>query len=501
MNTNATTARFGIVWLGLVLLLSAWATRASHNVIDLDLWHELSLARETIRLGALPHSDFLAYTPTVPRMLDHEWGAGMLAWALLHAVGPAGIVTLTLFTLAAACLFCCACVRRQKGDALILALAGIVTAPLLAMGFPPVRAEAYSFVCFAAMLLAIEMDRQGIRWALAAWMPLFVLWVNCHASFVLAFIFLGVYWISALWSRTPHLHILAAIAVCVALVAVNPYGAAMYPYVWRSVRMARPFVDEWSPAWHGRFAPLLRPILISLGLALYAIWYRRREFLRRESPLQPALTILLAAAAGIMHVKLLPYFALAFLACFPALFGATPIGAGIIATLEDNRKAFWVTWTAVIVASIVALGALRFWELRVPDHGDPVSNYPVGAVDYLAAQHFEGKVMTPFDEGAYVSWKLYPNVRISMDSRYEVAYPEWMMTRNQLAYDTGDWRTFVDAYPADVILARRNSPLESSLAHSWTRVYRDGAYCLYARSGLNLPAVDRGDQTFTGSLP
>ena len=40
--------RFAIVWLGLVLVFAAWAFRTSHGVVDVDLWHELSLARETV---------------------------------------------------------------------------------------------------------------------------------------------------------------------------------------------------------------------------------------------------------------------------------------------------------------------------------------------------------------------------------------------------------------------------------------------------------------------
>jgi len=88
-----------------------------------------------------------------------------------------------------------------------------------------------------------------------------------------------------------------------------------------------------------------------------------------------------------------------------------------------------------------------------------------------------------------------------MDSRYEVAYPEWMVARNQHAYDTGDWRSFIEAYPTDAILTHRNSPMEASLSGAWRRVYRDGAYCLFARPGLNLTPADYGAQTFNGSLP
>ena len=114
--------------------------------------------------------------------------------------------------------------------------------------------------------------------------------------------------------------------------------------------------------------------------------------------------------------------------------------------------------------------------------------------------------MTPFNEGAYVSWKLFPRIRVSMDSRFDVAYPEWLIPINESAYGTGNWRAFVDKYPTDIILARRNSPMEGSLMGAsrigaWKQVYRDGAYSLFARPALRLPVVDFGSQTFEGTLP
>jgi hypothetical protein len=491
--------RFGLVWLGLVLILSAWAARTSHGVIDIDLWHQLSLARETAQLGGVPQTDSYAYTPTLIPLVHHEWGAGIIEYWALSLSGAAGIVALTFSSLAAACLFAVACASRQKADARIVALAGIMVAPLLAMGFQPVRAQAYSLVFLAILLLLIELDRQGARWALAAWCPVFVLWVNCHASYVLAFAILGLYWLTSVWERRRNIHILAVMALCAGLIAVNPYGLAMYPYLWRALRMPRTLVDEWSPVWHGRFAPLLRPFLISLALVLYAVWQRRDAFFKRTASAQPAATILLLAYAG-MHIKLLPYFAIVFLAYFPGLFGATGIGVRVSAILTRNRNAVRVTWAGVMLAAIAGLWLLRFWTVQVPDHGE-VASYPVGAVDYLAHEGFKGNLMTQFNEGAYISWKLYPRVRVSVDSRYEAVYPEWLIPLNESAYGTGDWRGFIARYPTDVILTRRGSPMEASLTGVWKQVYRDGAYSLFARPGLELPIVDNGSQTFNGTLP
>jgi hypothetical protein len=498
--------RFGIVWLGLVLVFAAWAFRTSHGVVDVDLWHELSLARETAKLGSVPQTDSFAYTPTIAPVVNHEWGAGAIGYLALHFMGAPGIVALTFGTLAGACLFAAVCAWKQQADERILALAGILVAPLFTIAFPPVRAEAYSLVFFGSLLCAIEFDRRGLRWALPAWCPVYVMWANCHASFVLAFIFLGVYWLSAVWERRRNIHILGLIAFLVGLIAINPYGLAMYPFLWRTLRMSRSAVEEWVPVWHGRFAPLLRPIFMSLALVLYGVWRRRGEFLSRTASMQPAATILLVAAAGVIHVKLLPYFAVAFLAYFPGLIGPVDLGREITSILTANRKAARATWAAVMLAAMIVFVLLRAWTLHVPDHGDFESVYPVGAVNYLARQNVKARVMTPFNEGAYVSWKLFPRIRVSMDSRYDVAFPEWLIPLNESAYGTGNWRAFVDRYPTDMILARRNSPMEaaliqSSLADPWKRVYGDGAYSLFARPGLDLPVVDLGSQTFEGTLP
>lgn len=231
-------------------------------------------------------------------MVGHEWGAGAVGYWALRFGGAPGIVALTFGAMAGTCLFAFACAWKQKADGRILALAGILVAPLFSVAFPPVRAEAYALVFFSSLLFAIELHRQGARWALPVWCPVFVIWVNCHASFVLAFLFLGVYWLSARWVRRRNIHILVWIACLAGLIAINPYGLAMYPYLWRTVRMARPAVEEWAPVWHGGFAPFLRPILISLGLVLYALWRQRAELLSRSASIQPAATILLTAAAG-----------------------------------------------------------------------------------------------------------------------------------------------------------------------------------------------------------
>src|SRR5687768_9776553 len=92
-DTERTKARIlrSTVWLGLALL---FISRISWNVADLDIWHEMALIRESILLGKIPSVDHFAYTPTLPAVVHHEWGAGVLAYAAATLFGAPGILIL-----------------------------------------------------------------------------------------------------------------------------------------------------------------------------------------------------------------------------------------------------------------------------------------------------------------------------------------------------------------------------------------------------------------------
>jgi hypothetical protein len=127
----------------------------------------------------------------------------------------------------------------------------------------------------------------------------------------------------------------------------------------------------------------------------------------------------------------------------------------------------------------------------------------VGAVNYLAEQKFSGNVMMPFRLGAYVSWKLFPKVKVSLDSRYEEVYPEHVVEEIFRFYEgRPDWRSTLDAFPTDIVLVSRDSPVADKMPDSgWRRAYRDGQFELYARPGLWLPEQDSSSRSFAGVFP
>jgi hypothetical protein len=99
--------------------------------------------------------------------------------------------------------------------------------------------------------------------------------------------------------------------------------------------------------------------------------------------------------------------------------------------------------------------------------------------------------MTPFMVGPFVTWKLAPRVNVSLDGRYEAAYPVRLLTEQSDFYDARPgWPAMLDRYPTDVVLARRTAPVVAVLPTqaTWRLVYQDNEYVLFSRPSLDLPS-------------
>src|SRR5579883_2760256 len=66
------------VWGHRLKLLLARTHRL--NFVDIDLWHQMALMRDSMAAGHLLRADRYAYTPTIQPWIDHEWGAGAIAY-------------------------------------------------------------------------------------------------------------------------------------------------------------------------------------------------------------------------------------------------------------------------------------------------------------------------------------------------------------------------------------------------------------------------------------
>jgi hypothetical protein len=486
------------VLAGLAVALLA---RLSDNMVDLDIWHQMALAREVFSSGRFIYSDPFAYTPTLDHFIQHEWGAGVVAYLLTSWFGSPAILILNYLVLAGVMVFCLRCARRAAGSFENWGYLCLPALMLLSLGFLlPIRAQTYTYLFLSWLLYNLSRDDEGNRAWIVPWVAAFPVWANLHGGCVLGIVFTGAYWFEQFLRGKRHAHLLGVSAAMLLLLAANPYGFSYYGYLWRALTMPRPRITEWAPVWASASPPLF-----AFGICVLLLAYGIAAGGRR---LLPGVSIVLAAAcAAALHRKMLPVFAIAWLCYVPGYLRASGLGDAIARSIPRYRHVSIAVWLVLIVAFSQMVLAGRFWELRVPGSRtapaafDPV--YPVGAVEYLERNRFAGNIMTPFGYGAYVSWKLHPEVRVSMDSRYETAYPNWLFDQVLDFYQARlGWENTLAKYPTDLVLLPQDSRLADVIpASGWRRVYSDEEYAIYARPGVELPAEVRQGRVPDGSLP
>lgn len=484
-----------------VLVFLAYFQPSIHH----DIWHQMALARESIRLGYVPTEDRFAYTPTVNPSIQHEWGAGFVALAVASAAGAPGLAALNLLLAGFTVLICALHFRDARAGFPLPWLGALLAAGMVKYSFAwPVTAQSYSVVLTAVLLRALWQDRAGRRIWIAYWLPLFALWNNLHGGLVVGLAVTGAHTLEQAWRRKPWRHMVPVLAAMFALIAVNPYGLGYYRFLLYANSMPRPFIPEWNSMWLLPPAtPLAVPYLLSLALFLYA--------LGKAGPrsMPGFLIVALLAAGSAKTMKLVPFYALAWIFTVPEALGRTPLGRRVEALLYRRQQAVGMACAALTPLLLAGIWFTQPWALVVP--GDATASrgglaFPVGPVEYLEANGFKGNAMTFFRHGAYVSWKLHPDVKVGCDSRYEVAYPPALADENFRFYlheVDAVYDRVMSAYPTDVLLVDRRFPLAAKLERqsAWRRVYVDDGFAVYARPGLDLPAVSRTGRRMLGTMP
>ena len=439
----------------LAMLLGAFsfaAILAAHHFADADLWGKLAIGAHVWHFGTVPDHDTLAFTPVLPHYIEHEWGAGTIFFGVLKYFGPAGLMWLKVI-LAFGAILAALSVGR-KGDCAweTLLVLAIPAAACVLLGYVPViRSHAFTYCFFAVTLLALEEVRSGKKWPLLVLPPLFLLWSNVHGGFVAGFGAIGVYSVFALSSHRHFRLFLLVAAGCGAATLINIYGLKFWAYLLPALLNKRPHIAEWAPL-PVFSSDVFNPFRILFAIVLVVLLAGWRRVERKH---WPGLVLLgITAALAWRSRRHAPFFGVAALAfagpyC-QALFLKTATWAPVsfknyfkpamAITILYGLLAFWVAMNSLPQASLDVLA--------------PVGHDPVREVDILSRAQAKGNLATPFGWGGYCSWRLMPDIKISMDGRYETTFPESTFELNNRFYGKvgADWDQLIRDYSVDYVI-------------------------------------------------
>ena len=459
----------------------------------------MALAREALARGAIPLADPFAYVPTVEPFVHHEWASGFLLFALVSWLGGAGLLLLRTLLVAALAAACWSCARARGASFAVAACVAPIGILLVSRSLTTVRAQMLTLLFMALLLRWLEQDRAGSRRWIAPWLLVHTAWVNLHGGFVVGVGVFALHTLEQALRRRPVAHLALAGLLMLALLAATPYGWSHVSAVWQALFLDREHIGEWGPI-SGSSGIEIGVLAFSLLLLSYAL---RSAGLRGATGLVILLGSLMQA---LLHQRHLSLYAVACMCLVPAWLERTPLGAAAGRAWRGAPRRATAIGLLLGVAAAAFLVRAEPWRLRLPVNRaeNRLIVYPAGAVEYLARTGFSGNVMTPFEVGAFVTWKLHPRVKVGLDGRYEAAYPAEHATEIARFYAAREgWRTTLARHPTDLVLARRDAPLvgEMRAAGGWPEVYVDDEFVLLARPGLALPVEDRRGTRLQASFP
>ncbi len=494
--------------VGLATLLAFFAYIARLSDVTHDAFHEMALFRIFAESGVFPLGDMFAFTPTVYPTVHHEWGTGLVLYLAAGSspLGLNGMAVLRMFLVVAIALTLYRVARNNGANPLLVCLCAPILFPLLWVGFATLRAQIFTLLFMLLQMLMQQSDWRGGKAWIVPWAVLYVVWLNMHAGFVVGVAMLLFHvlerWLVELaadrsWEgfRVAYFklwHHLLLIPIISVGWMINPWGLMYAPYLVRAINMPRPTMLEWQPLWmtYDRTTAMS-----AFAISILALGYVAKN--RHWSRLRGWLFCCVAAYMALKHLRHGSIYAIVWMAMMPGWLTPTAFGRCAIACLIGWRT---LALKSAAIVSIACAGFVCFypvWQASTPANDpDGAMVYPVNAVKYLKENRFAGNLMTPFSSGAYVSWMCYPQIRVSIDGRYEVAYREDVLPKHNRFYAAEPgWENVLREYNADLVLVQANSPVRKRLGQAgtqtegWKAVYEDSVFALFANELKGTPVA------------
>jgi hypothetical protein len=474
VGTWLQTRRLFVVILALGLFVLA-----ARNVTDPDVWWHLRTGQLIIQNHKLFHADPYSFTRAGQPWVDHEWLSQILIFGLYKLAGWGGLIT--AFAAVIACTFLLLFLRSPGRPY----VAGALTVWGAIASVPSWGVRPQMFTLLLACIFLLILERSYQRPKLLWWvLPVMLLWVNLHAGYAVGIALLGVFLLGDALDRAfgndqaaqPAIRFrtLALVFVaCIAMVPLNPYGAAMYRYPLQTLhsRTMLAYIGEWSsPDFHqARYLPLLFMMLATMLLPALS----PRRLHARE-----LLLLAVSMYAALRSVRHVPIYVLVAVPLLSAMVHAQLQEAGMAELLERPLP---MTRIKLMVNVMLLAGFLVFTASRVryvirrqPEA--EAKEFPKAAVAFLRSTRPPAPMMNHYNWGGYFIWKLYPEYKVYVDGRADVYGDSFMDEFASVYYVKGEsWRIALDKWRPQTVALPPDSPLITALGAlpGWKQVFSD----------------------------
>ncbi|HVC22120.1 MAG TPA: hypothetical protein VNH82_01600 [Candidatus Dormibacteraeota bacterium] len=461
--------------------------------VDPDFWWHLRNGHTLLATNALIHVNPYAFMALGRHWVMQEWLSEAWMAAAAAAAGRLGvIIAYELITLALFVLIWLRARELAPAHGLTVGV-GLVAAGLVAYPILGPRSQMESYVLAALILLLVE--RQLRRGGRAAWLlpPVFLVWSNLHAGFILGLIYLvaivvvegAVVLVGHRTQQQRHqiLQLAAATGCSIAACLINPNGAAIvaYPFETQFNTAQQTLIQEWhSPDFH---SGVLLPLLIFI-LSLAGLLVRYRKITLRDGVVL-ALSLFLTLQSVRNSVFLVA--------------AATPIWISLADQGQLDLTRYWNPRLrrrqppVVLLIELLELVLLvTILTVQVDAGGTPalnsttyVSTFPVCAAHWLAQAPPRLRIFNQYGDGGFLAYTLPQDKVFIFGDAALMGEP--LLERYAAIIDLSpNWLRSLDSSPSQVVVFERGSAFPDALQEepAWRLVYRDQRVEAFERTKL-----------------
>jgi hypothetical protein len=309
--------------------------------------------------------------------------------------------------------------------------------------------------------------------------PLQALWVNLHGAYLFGPLLLALVLGCVVVMRTAAIpdqgaaftardqkNLAAVLAASLLACMLNPYGYEILGFSVE-VTLRSGYIKEWIKEWQSPLTPRLladyhvRSILVLGGLLWASILLRARD-----KPVLDAAIAALTTYTALRARRFVPY---------AAIF-ALPI----LLRVAREGLAPWLTERALRRRPLLDFALAAFLPLTFVAYGHPFdaswgrpigisvsTTGPVGPVNYAKAAGLRGNAMNAYEDGAFIVYSLYPEVRPVADSRIDVFGPKLVRQYRQSMRSPGALFAFMALNCTNLVLMSQKPVFKT--VYGWLR--------------------------------
>ncbi len=495
-------------------------------------WH-IRAGQEILATHAIPRVDAFSSSMSGKPWFRWEWLYDLVVGGLERVTGLNGVVLITALMIAAVFGWTFR-LLVGRGTNIFVAVVLVMLAAAASMIHFFARPHVVSWLLTLAWFQVLDSSERRafgaarpisgrIRTGPWLWfLPvLMLLWVNLHGGFLVAFVLLGIYWLSTMWlgftaasnkledilekrragKRARDFAWVTVLAAMATL--VNPYGFRLHAHLYRylSNRFLMDHIDEFqSPNFHG-VAQKCFAILLLITLLTAAAKTRKLTMIE-------GLVVLFAVCSGLYASRNIPVASLLLVLVVGPLLSAAMkrsversgaswrvrrVGTGLAAfsgrmgEIESSlRGHLWAVVASVIIFGVVANGGkIRSTQL-MNAHFDS-QRFPVAAVTFLEQSDVREPVLGPDYWGGYLIYRIYPQTLVAVDDRHDLYGEEFLKSYLKLVNVEPGWEDLLTNYSIHRVLLPTGSAPANILAETaeWKMIYEDQVGVIFVRSSAS----------------